>query len=168
VETGSCSITNTDFLRISMKSYLERGFLYIFNLCRLTSMEMAFSSMVRIRIEPLSLHVSTIYGPHHLVLRLPLKSSTLNHITAPNPLAKIDFLWGVSHAISFFEVRLPLSGEGPAFSVHLIHSAKAIFPVVHAWDLGPTELPNSMCYIQILWTTKPSSHRPAHMVWNLL
>ena len=97
-----------------------------------------------------------------LSLSCPCNPHTLNHIEEPNPLAEIYFLWGANHAISFFEVGLPLSGKGPAFSVHLIHSTEAIFLVVHGWYLGLAKLPTSLCYIQILWTTKLSSHRPAH------
>jgi len=47
---------------------------------------MASSSMVRIRIEPLSLHFSTVYGPSHLVLNFPLKSLYLeSYSSAQSP-----------------------------------------------------------------------------------
>lgn len=73
VEVKTCFTTNTVFLRFPMNSCLERGFLQIFNLCPLTRMGMASSSMVQIRTEPLSLHFSTVYDPNHLVLSSPLK-----------------------------------------------------------------------------------------------
>jgi len=131
------------------------------------SMGMASSSMVQIRNEPLSLHFSTMYGPSHLSLLCPWNIYIFNHTTLPNLLAGNVFLWGVYHAIFFFQVGLPLSGEGPKISAHPIHLAEVTFPFLDGWDLGSVELPSLMCYIQILLTSEPSSHRPTHRVWTL-
>ena len=132
------------------------------------SMGMASSSMVLIRIEPLSLNFSTVYGPSHLVLSFPLKSLYLeSYNSAQSPgwnyfvlrcRSCHIFLWSWT---TFEWMRACILYSSNPFSCSNL-SCCAWLTSRYSWAANLNVLySNSM-------DSKAFFRRPTHKVWKLL